>query len=308
MQANTTNAGNIYNIQQFSLQDGPGIRTTVFLKGCPLSCDWCSNPESQNAAREIIYRESLCAGCRKCIEACEIEAIKFLENEIKIRIDRDKCNLCMKCIEACVRGALNSCGEIMSLETVFEKVMKDFDFYSVSKGGVTASGGEPLSQADFVFELFKKCKEKGIHTTLDTSGYGNASALEKLLSVTDLILFDIKIMNAQKHREFTGVINDLILENLKLAVENNQKIIIRIPLIPGITDPEENIVDIARFVSKLGKVPVNILPYHELGVNKYKMLDRQYQLADLKTKISVSQLERVKEIFKEYGLECKTES
>jgi pyruvate formate lyase activating enzyme len=298
--------GRVFNIQRFSIEDGPGIRTTVFLKGCPLQCLWCSNPESQNPFPEIAHSDSLCNGCGKCVEVCPEQAIILGsgESKEKIKIDRGKCNNCGKCIEACIFGALKFYGQTMSVDEVFDEVKKDMGFYSNSGGGVTASGGEPLSQADFVAELFRRCREEGIHTAIETCGYYNVSAAKKVFAETDLVMFDLKLMNRLQHKRVTGKYNDLIHRNIRSLVDRGVPTIIRIPVIPGINDSEENLAEIARFVQKLDKkLPVELLRYHRFGVSKYKMLDRDYQLTNLEPPPQ-EQLQKSVEIFKKYGLDC----
>lgn len=306
MKSSAIVSGCVFNIQRFSIQDGPGIRTTVFLKGCPLRCLWCSNPESQSPVPEVAHRDSLCNGCGDCLKVCTPEAISLSSSDrgFQIKIDREKCNNCGKCIDVCIAGALKFYGQYMSIDEVFDEVRRDTAFYSNSGGGVTASGGEPLSQADFVVELFRQCKRIGIHTTMDTCGYASVSALEKVLPETDLVLFDLKLMNSWQHRRFTKKNNGEILRNARLVVAEGVPMFIRIPLIPGINDSEENLVEIARFVSKLdNKLHIDLLPYHRFGESKYKMLDRDYQLTDVKSP-NDEQLQRVMEIFKRYGLDC----
>jgi pyruvate formate lyase activating enzyme len=186
MKLTTELAGKVFNIQRFSIQDGPGIRTTVFMKGCPLNCLWCSNPESQSPDSDIAHRDSLCTGCGDCIPVCEEKAIRLSPNKdrFRIKINRERCVSCGKCVDTCLAEALKAYGQTLTVDEVFDEVKRDIDFYSRSEGGVTAGGGEPLMQADFVTELFRRCREIGIHTTLDTSGHGTINALKKVLVET----------------------------------------------------------------------------------------------------------------------------
>jgi len=295
--------GIIFNIQRFSIQDGPGIRTTVFMKGCPLRCPWCSNPESQNKFPEIAHSDSLCDKCGRCVEVCEFQAISLNDNGVKI--DRETCTGCGKCIEVCTPGALKCYGKETPLEEVYQEVIRDVPFYQDSGGGVTAGGGEPLSQADFVAELFKRCQDAGINTCLDTCGYAASSALEKVLPHTNLALFDVKLMDPSAHQKVTGKSNERILRNLELVAASGVPVIVRIPVIPGINDSQENITDTARYVTNInGLGEINLFPYHRFGESKYAMLDRQYSLGELTTP-QHSHIEELVNIVKSFGLECQ---
>jgi pyruvate formate lyase activating enzyme len=305
MKSVATIGGYVFNIQRFSIQDGPGIRTTVFMKGCPLRCAWCSNPESQNPFPEVGHRDSLCTGCGRCQEICEEMAINVTSRDtgFSIRINRERCTNCGKCIDVCMPAALQFCGQRKSVDEVFDEVKKDSLFYSNSGGGVTAGGGEPLNQADFVAELFRRCRRVGIHTTLDTSGHSSASALEKVLAETDLVLFDLKLISNQQHRRFTKKDNWLIYQNVRLVKAKGVPMIIRIPLIPGIND-SENLTETADFICELdSKLHVDLLPYHRFGESKYRMLDREYELIGLESP-STEQAEKAAEVFRERGLDC----
>ena len=297
-------SGTIFNIQRFSTEDGPGIRTTVFFKGCPLRCLWCSNPESQSPIKQVAHRDSLCNGCESCKKVCSMEAISLRPSNgsFIIKIDRNKCNNCGRCIEACKAGALQFYGQSITVDELFTEVKKDIGYYFKSQGGITASGGEPLEQINFVAELFQKCRNIGIHTTLDTCGYSAPSALDKILDKVDLVLFDIKLMNRQQHKQLTGKYNDVILQNAHLIANKGIQMIIRIPLIPNFNDSEDNLNEIAYFISQLDNTPpVVLLPYHRLGVNKYKMLDIDYQLMDVMPP-DEKHIYRCQEIIKRYGL------
>lgn len=296
----------IFNIQRFSVQDGPGIRATVFLKGCPLHCPWCSNPESQNRWVEVMHRNSLCNNCGACIDTCDLKALSInAPGEKGMRIDRKRCNNCGKCVEACVEGALTSCGREISDEEVFSLVQKDQLYYRNSGGGVTCSGGEALEQAEFVSALFKRCREGGLHTTLDTCGAAPAAALDKVLPYTDLVLFDLKLMAPHAHRQILKASNGVILRNARIIAAKQIPMWIRVPLIPGITDTDENLRTVASFVKQLdGNITrVDLLPYHRLGVGKYQMLDREYQLLDLDP-YSQIELQRIRDRMLSWGVTC----
>jgi pyruvate formate lyase activating enzyme len=296
--------GIVFNIQRYSIQDGPGIRTTVFLKGCPLRCAWCSNPESQNPRPEIAHRDSLCTQCGRCVDVCEAQAISIGEKSISI--NRRLCTNCGRCAAVCLPGALKVFGEEMSAAEVFRQVKKDEEFYRESGGGVTVSGGEPLFQPDFVKALFKLCYNAGIHTCIETCGLASVKALEKVLKYTSLVLFDIKLADPAAHRQWTGRRNETILRNLGLVMQKGIPVIIRVPLIPGINDTDEALEDIARlaagFLKKHGNI--ELLPYHRFGLGKYQMLDRKYRLEELTTQPE-AQIQRARQIFESAGFKCE---
>lgn len=293
--------GWIYDIQGYSINDGPGIRTTVFFKGCPLTCLWCDNPESQKMFPQLLFFETLCVRCYRCVEACPTQATN-INTEGTIEIDRDRCQACGACVKACLSEARMISGKRMTVEEVLEIVKKDSIFFWDSGGGVTASGGEPTSQPDFLLQLFKKCQECGIHTTLDTCGYVRWEVLEPILEHVDLVLFDIKHMNPVKHKELTGVSNELILDNAMKIVRKEKPMIIRVPLIPGYNDSVENIKALGEFVRELGLSRVDLLPYHQLGENKYQKLGIDYKLVGAKP-YTDSQVQAIQEILGSYKLE-----
>lgn len=297
--------GVIFNIQKFSIQDGPGIRTTVFLKGCSLSCKWCSNPESQKRYPEIMVEDVKCVRVGKCAEVCPTGAITIVDNVR--RIDLSKCNLCMKCAEACPARAIEQVGKYMSVGEVMDEIERDSLFYFNSGGGVTASGGEPLDQWQFTRELFRCCKQKEIPTALDTCGYSQWEAIEQVLEYTDLVLYDIKHLDGDKHKESTGVFNDLILSNLRKVVE---KVVtwLRIPVIPGFNDSESYFEGLSQFCAELadeanGMVEkVSLLPYHDYAVGKYATLGRDYALRGT-PRSTEEHIQRLKRIMQSSGLE-----
>ena len=293
--------GMVFNIQRYSLDDGPGIRTIVFLKGCPLRCLWCCNPESQNPWPEIAHRDSLCNNCMKCVEVCPVKAISV--NEKSVCIDRKLCNACGKCVEACVREALGIYGKEMSVDDVFHEVMQDVDFYRTSNGGVTASGGEPLLQHEFVAALFQRCQQEGITTVLETSGYASRDALESVLPHTSLVLHDLKCADPELHQKLTGVSNEQILNNLAFTAKM-VPVIVRIPIIPSVNDSEEEVNAMAHIIVQNKLKKVELMPYHRFGLGKYKMLDREYLLEEIASPTD-DMLQRVKRIFDSYELECK---
>lgn len=279
--------GKVYDIQGFSVQDGPGIRTTVFLKGCPLRCPWCHSPESQQFNAQLGWMSIRCTGiekCGKCLDACSKRAIfpgrvtrhPATQEDIRhIHIDRSICDNCGDCVAVCYQKSLYICGTDYTVEELVKRVRKDVPFYEHSGGGVTISGGEPLSQPEFTLQLLKRLKEIDIHTALDTTGYARYEIIERVLPYTDLFLYDLKHMDSEQHRIATGVSNELILENASKIAKAGGKMQIRVPVIPDFSDSEENIRETGMFCRSLGEAVtfVQLLPYHNLGVMKYQRLD-----------------------------------
>jgi pyruvate formate lyase activating enzyme len=277
--------GLIFEIQKMSTEDGPGIRTTVFFKQCPLKCTWCHNPESILKKKQLEWFEHKCIGCNTCIKTCEIGALHFEEDGL--HIDREICTSCGKCSDECPSTALHMFGEWWALEDLYHEVQKDKVYYEQSKGGITVSGGEPTIQSEFLLDFLKECKNKDISTALDTCGYASRKIYEILLPYVDLVLLDIKEIDSKKHEEFTGVPNDLILENAiwisKYCSESNKKIWIRTPLIPNYTATEENVRGIGVFiVEKLLNIPErwDLLAFNNLCSSKYERLDMDWPLKD----------------------------
>jgi len=293
--------GYIFDIQRFSVNDGPGIRTTVFFKGCPLKCLWCDNPESQSALPQMLYLESLCNRCGRCVEVCPSGATKAAPDG-SIQVDHSLCQISEHCVEVCPSEARILSGKLMSVTGVLEIVRKDELFYRNSGGGVTASGGEPTQQPEFLTQLFRECRRYGIHTTLDTTGYIAWPVLEGVLEFVDLVYYDLKHMDAIKHRELTGVDNQLILANALLISQRSIPMVVRLPMIPGYNDSADNIKQTVEFVSGLQIERVDIVPFHQLGSMKYDRLGMTYQLGDLKP-YTEEEVEKLKETFVSYGLE-----
>ncbi|MDI7258902.1 MAG: glycyl-radical enzyme activating protein [Thermodesulfobacteriota bacterium] len=266
----------MFNIQRYSVQDGPGIRSTVFLKGCPLRCLWCSNPESQHRQPEIMFDSSKCTRCGNCVKACPTGAT--VEAEEDIRIDRSICQGCGACVDKCPGGARELVGNYMTVEEVLNEVSQDTLFYRNSGGGVTLSGGEPLEYPEFSAQFFKRAHRKGFHTALDTCGYASWQAMQRVVEHVDIVLYDIKHTEPLVHKLLTGVSNELILENARLLAANGISLVIRVPVIPGCNDSEENIKSIAQFTREIGISRLDLLPYHRLGMQKYRKLGRDYEL------------------------------
>lgn len=264
--------GLIFDIKRYAIHDGPGIRTTVFFKGCPLSCWWCHNPEGKESRRELMVWPDRCIKCRTCMSACPNSAISLSRNSIIT--DRDKCKVCGICATRCPANAREIVGKTVSADDVMHEVEKDREFYGET-GGFTASGGEPLAQPAFLHVLLNRCKDTGIHTTVDTSGYVESKILTKISSMVDLFLYDLKIMDPKKHKLHTGVSNRPIIENLRMLDRLDKQIIIRFPLIPRINSTEDNITSMCELLSELRNVGgISILPYHRLGVDKAKRLGK----------------------------------
>lgn len=271
-------SGTVYDIQRFSINDGPGIRTIVFFKGCPLRCLWCSNPESQRGMPELLYSEARCIRCGECVPACPDLALALAENGVTV--SRARCSACEKCSAVCPSSALRISGKRMNIAEVLNTVARDDIFYKHSRGGMTLSGGEPLTQPDFALGLLRGARARGIPTAIETTGYASAEVVERVLGAADLILYDIKHMNPAKHLWGTGVRNERILDNARLAASLGVRMIIRAPVIPEFNDAPEDVLAIGRFTQELGLGELHLLPYHRFGVPKYAALQREYPLPD----------------------------
>ncbi len=294
--------GILFHIIHGSFVDGYGIRTTIFLKGCPLRCLWCCNPEGQLQQPELKLSTSLCNGCGNCVDVCPERAIDTTaDEEIHIMIDRKLCTSCGKCIDICYTGALEWFGREYTVDEVFDIVKKDVPFYRSSGGGVSIGGGEPTLQAEFTHALMRRCQEDNIHTAVDTCGYTiNDKGLE-ILEQADLLLFDLKGIDPEEHRENTGVSNERILSNLKHLDDMGRPIIVRVPLIPGRTDSPQNIQQEIELLSRLKSVErVDIMAYHEYGKVKYEQLGKEYTVTA--KPYSETYLEEIKKMFEQTGL------
>jgi pyruvate formate lyase activating enzyme len=287
--------GITFNVQRFSTEDGPGIRTTVFMKGCPLRCKWCHNPEGLSPRPELVWYDVRCVGARECLKICPEDALELTPEGM--RLDRQRCTVCGLCQEACPTGALEVIGREWTVEALYAEVAKDRAFYETSGGGVTVSGGEPAMQAEFVEAFLRLCQEGGIHTAVDTCGHADWGVYQRLLPFVDLVLYDLKLMDRERHREATGVYPDRILENAKRIAQNGTPMWVRTPVVPGYTDDEDNIARLAAYIrDELNTVERwDLLAYTNLGQPKYCRLSRPYPLegADLPTRAKMERLHAV---------------
>ena len=273
------NQGTIFNIQKFSLNDGPGIRTVVFFKGCPLRCRWCSNPESQLIRPQIMWDPQQCLHCGHCQEVCPRTAARHENNQVMI--DTGLCTGCLLCANSCPAGALKSEGRLSTVEDIMKIILQDLPFYEESGGGITLSGGEFLSQPAFASALLRACREEGINTCCETTGYAPQEIFAQVIPYLDEILFDVKHYDSETHRKGTGVGNELILSNLSYAISQGKDVLPRIPVIPGFNDSDGDAAALADCLKKAGAGRCQLLPFHQFGENKYTQLGREYALKDV---------------------------
>jgi pyruvate formate lyase activating enzyme len=306
----------VFNIQRFSLHDGPGIRTTVFLKGCSMRCFWCHNPEGQHHQPELRYFPDRCLACGACVESCPNQAHE-IHDGVHVFL-RERCDLSAKCVETCTPQALQLEGRLMTVEQVMEEVLSDKPFYDASGGGVTLSGGEPTMSRDFALEILKECRRKQIHTAVETCGEVPWKSLEVLLPLTDLIMMDLKHISRVKHERATGQANDRILENAHQLALTDKPLVFRTPIVPTVNDTEEEIGNIASFVrglielrkttKKVGDKPADIryelLAFHKLAADKYPSLGMEYKAAAL-TPPTKEKMACLIEAAKRHGIEVK---
>ncbi len=290
------NKGVVFNIQRYSLHDGRGIRTNVFFKGCPLACTWCANPESQDPASSVAYDSTKCIGCGACEKVCPVGGVTL--NETGVQIDKNSCEVCLSCVQKCPTHALFVEGEEYTVQELTDMVMKDKHYYDFSGGGVTVSGGEPLSQWEFVSEFLKGLQEKGVNTVVETCGY--SEHLEDVIPYVDTFYFDVKHTDSYKHLQKTGKDNILILENLAKVLKSEKEVVVRIPIIPNFND--ENAQEFIAVLRKMGVKNVHLLPFHNLATNKYRQLGIDYEFAKIPN-MKKEHLQPMKELFKNAGFD-----
>ena len=293
--------GIIFNIQKFSIHDGPGIRTTVFFKGCPLRCEWCANPESQMIQPQVLYNEEKCMHCATCIHTCTKDAIKMIKGHIEL--DYKKCDGCMDCVKACPYKALTQEGEKKTVEEIVNTCMQDKDFYEESNGGVTLSGGEAMIQYDFMIALVKALKEKGLHVAIETTGVIDHERFKKAAPLFDLLLFDVKQADSLKHQKGTHMTNETIQKNFKWAIEQGIEVLPRVPVIPGFNETLQDAKEIAKCIKDAGAKDVQLLPFHQFGEKKYKLLGKDYKLHEVKA-LHPEDLADYQKEFLNIGLNC----
>ncbi len=274
-------AGLIFKIKRFSIHDGPGIRTTVFFKGCPLNCVWCHSPEGISTDNAIWHDKNSCIACGKCVEVCPSKALRLLKtnSENIIEINRELCRLTGSCVRICPADAIRFTGSVMTVSELLKEIEKDIVFYEKSGGGVTLSGGEALHQPEFAGAVLRVCKEKNIHTAIETCLFAEKEVIKSVSRFTDLFIIDLKLFDPVDHRHFTGQSNEVILENFLYFASTGKKIVVRIPLVPGITDTRENLGSIEKFVSSTGKdIPIEYIDYNLLTKNNYEKLGIEFPL------------------------------
>lgn len=293
--------GLIFNIQKFSIHDGPGIRTTIFLKGCPLRCKWCANPESQSANVQILWDQKKCVHCLQCVKSCMHQAISCREREI--HIDEALCQGCLNCVSTCLQSALSNEGETKEIEEIVRIALQDKDFYEESGGGITISGGEGMSQPDFLKELVKELKKHNLHLAIETTGYIPKETFHELAPLFDLLLFDVKHYDTNRHFEGTGVHNEQIINNLKWAFHQGLEILPRIPVIPSFNDSIQDAAGLASLLTEIGLKKVQLLPFHQFGERKYEMMHKEYAYKNVKA-LQKEDLTEYQNEFIKKGLDC----
>lgn len=294
-------SGTVFNVMHYALHDGPGIRTVVFLKGCPLTCQWCHNPESQDAGPELMITAERCTGCGDCLTACPTGAAVLVDGVPDVT---DACTACGRCVDVCLAGARTIAGRTMTVTEVMSELVRDRVFFEESGGGVTFSGGEPLMQTAFLTSLLDACQDEGISTAVETCGMTDQGELVGMADRVGLFLYDVKLMDTERHVEATGAGNETILANLAALMADDAHVIIRFPVIPGVNDDRDNVDLIVAMMRRLGLREIDLLPYHRIGTDKYRRLGRPYQLAELQAP-SAEVMESVRRVFADAGIEAR---
>lgn len=292
----------IFNVQKYNMYDGPGIRTIVFFKGCPLRCKWCANPEGLERKMQVMFKKNSCINCGLCVDACPVNIHEMVAGTHTVRRDID-CTGCRKCIEVCPRAALEITGQVKTVSELLSIVQEDAAFYGMSGGGVTLGGGECTAQPEAARDLLRECKAEGINTAIETCGHTKTEKMLEIAEYVDLFLFDIKHMDPKRHNELTGIGNELILHNLKELLKRRYNVKVRMPMLKGINDSKEEIDQVIQFLLPFRDDPnfkgVDLLPYHKMGVGKYSQLDKPYPITE-DPSLGQEDLDRIEGWLKEY--------